>query len=80
MWHWGSLENRFNVSTCVALVLGKLGYFVAKHGNRGSKRANGSFDFLDELNIPYELSPEEHQMQLNKTGATFCLLDYTTLL
>ena len=67
----GSLENRFNVSTCVALVLGKLGYFVAKHGNRGSKRANGSFDFLDELNIPYELSPEEHQMQLNKTGATF---------
>ena len=34
----GSLPNRFNVSTCVALVLGQLGYHVAKHGNRGSKK------------------------------------------
>ena len=34
----GSLPNRFNVSTCVALVLGQLGYSVAKHGNRGSKK------------------------------------------
>ena len=30
----GSLPNRFNVSTCVALVLGQLGYSVAKHGNQ----------------------------------------------
>ena len=67
----GSLPNRFNVSTCVALVLGQLGYSVAKHGNRGSKKANGSFDFLDELGIPYELTEAEHQARLDKFGTTF---------
>ena len=67
----GSLPNRFNVSTCVALVLGQLGYSVAKHGNRGSKKANGSFDFLDELGIPYELTEAEHQDRLDQFGSTF---------
>ena len=70
----GSLPNRFNVSTCVALVLGKLGYSVAKHGNRGSKKANGSFDFLDELGIPYELTEAEHQARLDKFGSTFLFI------
>ena len=67
----GSLPNRFNVSTCVALVLGQLGYSVAKHGNRGSKKANGSFDFLDAMGIPYDLSSAEHNARLEKFGATF---------
>jgi anthranilate phosphoribosyltransferase len=67
----GSLPNRFNVSTCVALTLGVLGYHVAKHGNRGSKKPNGSFDFLDEIGIPYDLSESEHQARLNQYGATF---------
>ena len=42
----GSLPNRFNVSTSAAMVMGALGFYVAKHGNRGSKKANGSFDFF----------------------------------
>ena len=67
----GSLPNRFNVSTCAALLLGKLGYAVAKHGNRGSKKANGSFDFLDALGIRYDLTTEGHQARLNDTGSTF---------
>ena len=67
----GSLPNRFNVSTCVALVLGKLNYSIAKHGNRGSKRPNGSFDFLDALNIPFDLSETEHQSRLDDWGCTF---------
>ena len=67
----GSLVNRFNVSTCVALTLGSIGYNVAKHGNRGSKKANGSFDFLDALGIPYNLSNDDHQYRLNDHGATF---------
>ena len=67
----GSLPNRFNASTCVALLLGKMGYPIVKHGNRGSKRANGSIDFLDALAIPYDLSPANHQAQLNAMGATF---------
>jgi anthranilate phosphoribosyltransferase len=67
----GSLSNRFNTSTCVAMVLGAMGHPVAKHGNRGSKKANGSFDFLDALGVPYELSPSEHQNQLDHYGCTF---------
>jgi anthranilate phosphoribosyltransferase len=67
----GSLPNRFNASTCAALVLGHLGFAVAKHGNRGSKKANGSFDFLDALQIPYALTEVEHQNRLNQYGCTF---------
>jgi anthranilate phosphoribosyltransferase len=44
---------------------------VAKHGNRGSKKANGSFDFLDAMGIPYDLTPAEHQAQMNQYGCTF---------
>jgi len=67
----GSLPNRFNVSTCAALVIGSLGFHVAKHGNRGSKKPNGSFDFLDAMKIPYELTPADHQYRINDYGATF---------
>lgn len=67
----GSLPNRFNASTCTALTLGQLGFAVAKHGNRGSKKANGSFDFLDALQIPYELTEAEHQNRINQFGTTF---------
>ena len=49
----GSTHNRFNISTSVALLLGALEIPVAKHGNNGSKKANGSFDFLTELDIPF---------------------------
>lgn len=57
----GSEKNRFNISTCVALVLSSSGETVIKHGNYGSKRANGSFDFLDELDIPYQLKTDQIQ-------------------
>ena len=67
----GSLANRFNVSTCVALVLGQLGFHIAKHGNRGSKRPNGSFDFLESLGINIDLSQEDHQARLDEWGCTF---------
>ncbi len=67
----GSHANRFNVSTAVALILGCLGISVAKHGNRGSKKANGSVDFLDALGIPYALSNEAHQATLHAYGSTF---------
>src|SRR6186713_1347983 len=45
----GSQLNRYNVSTTVAFVAAAAQIPVAKHGNRGSLRQNGSFDLLDEL-------------------------------
>ena len=53
----GSELTRFNVSTTVAFVLAAAGVPVAKHGNRGSRRPNGSFDLLDALGIPFVLTP-----------------------
>ncbi len=54
----GGVEgSRFNVSTTVAFVLASAGVAVAKHGNRGSRSPNGSFDFLEALGIPIDLPP-----------------------
>ena len=53
----GSGLTRFNVSTTVAFVLASDGVSVAKHGNRGSRTSNGSFDLLEVLGCPFQLSP-----------------------
>lgn len=50
----GSAIERFNVSTSAAFILASLGIKVAKHGNRGSNKRNGSFDLLEELGINIE--------------------------
>lgn len=54
----GASKARFNISTCVAFVLAACGKYVAKHGNYGSKKPNGSFDFLEEIQVPFEFKPE----------------------
>jgi len=67
----GSGLARFNVSTTAAFVLAAAGIPVAKHGNRGSRRPNGSFDLLDELGVPFSLQPEDLGRLLDETGVCF---------
>lgn len=67
----GSGKDRFNVSTAAAFILASLGVPVAKHGNRGSKKANGSFDFLEALGVPFELSILEIEAQFKRTNRCF---------
>jgi len=67
----GSALERFNVSTCAAFVISCFGIPVAKHGNRGSKKANGSFDLLEALGIDIDQSPEQHAQGLNDHKLTF---------
>ncbi len=67
----GSELTRFNVSTTVAFILAAMGVPVAKHGNRGSRRPNGSFDLLDELGIPFQFAPEQLARIHAETGLCF---------
>ncbi|MFM2091933.1 MAG: hypothetical protein RLZZ127_2422 [Planctomycetota bacterium] len=67
----GSGLVRYNVSTTVAFVLAAAGVPVVKHGNKGSKLPNGSFDLLDALGIPYQLAPESLARLRRETGICF---------
>lgn len=67
----GSGKARFNVSTTVAFVLAAAGVPVAKHGNRGSTRPNGSVDLLEALGIPVDLGPKALETLHQETGLCF---------
>lgn len=68
----GSGLTRYNVSTTAAVLLAAAGVPVAKHGNRGSRRANGSFDLLEALGLPLDLEPEALASLYEQTGLCFC--------
>ena len=67
----GSGLTRFNVSTTAAFILAAAGIPVAKHGNRGSQRVNGSFDLLDQLGVTYALPAAALARLLAETGVCF---------
>lgn len=67
----GSGLSRYNISTTVAFLAAAAGVPVAKHGNRGSHAPNGSFDLLERLEIPFDLSPEKEAQLLAGTGLCF---------
>src|SRR4051812_13511543 len=67
----GSGLARYNVSTTAAFVLAAAGVPVAKHGNRGSRRPDGSFDLLDALQVPFAQTPEAHARLRAETGCCF---------
>jgi anthranilate phosphoribosyltransferase len=67
----GSGLERFNVSTTVAFVLGAMGIPVAKHGNRGSRKSNGSFDLLEVLGVPFEMDVADKVKQFQNHQLTF---------
>lgn len=67
----GSGRTRYNVSTTVAFIAAAAGVPVAKHGNRGSSRPNGSFDLLEALGIPFGLTVEQEAALQAETGVCF---------
>jgi anthranilate phosphoribosyltransferase len=67
----GSGLDRFNIGTTTAFVLASGGYPVAKHGNKGSKKSNGSFDLLEALDVNFDLNPEQEKEIFKKTGLAF---------
>lgn len=67
----GGPAGRYNVSTASAFVLATAGVQVAKHGNRGSRQPNGSFDFLEALGVPILTDPAKLRAIFQKTGLCF---------
>lgn len=67
----GTGKDRFNVSTSVAFVLAAGNVPVAKHGNRGSVKSNGSFDFLEKLDVHIDLAIPRIQYVFDNTGLAF---------
>lgn len=68
----GSGKHRFNTSTAVAFVIASMGVPVVKHGNRGSKKANGSFDFLEALGLHIDLNTLQQKSQFQAFNCCFC--------
>lgn len=67
----GSGLTRYNVSTTTAFILAAAGIPVAKHGNRGSQRPDGSFDLLEALGLPLSLPPDKLVRLQDETGLCF---------
>src|ERR1043165_2659573 len=67
----GSGLGRYNVSTTTAFVLAAAGIPVVKHGNKGSKTPNGSFDLLEALGVPFQLPVPALVKLQAETGVCF---------
>ena len=59
------------MSTVVAFILASLDYTVAKHGNRGSRKPNGSFDLLEAIGIPIDLNGKQLSELLENSNLCF---------
>lgn len=67
----GSGLPRINTSTIAAFVVAALGVNVAKHGNKAASGRFGSFDLLEELNIPPLTESKIITKIAHKTGLAF---------
>jgi anthranilate phosphoribosyltransferase len=70
----GSAHRRrhaLNVSTMACFVVAGAGAVVCKHGNRRASSTSGSFDLLEALGVPIELSPAEVEACVAEVGLGF---------
>ena len=67
----GDGTNTFNVSTVSSFVVAAAGVRVAKHGNRSVSSKCGSADVLEALGVKLDLTKEQNEQVLEKTGMCF---------
>jgi len=67
----GDGTQTFNISTATAFVAAGAGLRVAKHGNRRISSQCGSFDVLEALGVPVDLSINDVAECIRQTGIGF---------
>jgi len=63
--------HALNVSTMAAFVAAGAGATVCKHGNRKASSTSGSFDLLETLGVPIDMSPEVLETHVSEIGIGF---------
>jgi anthranilate phosphoribosyltransferase len=64
-------RHALNVSTMACFVAAGAGAVVCKHGNRRASSTSGSFDLLDELGVPIDLTPAQVTRCVEEIGLGF---------
>lgn len=67
----GDEVGTFNISTTAAFIVAAGGVPVAKHGNRSVSSKSGAADVLEQLGANLNLTPEQTEHTLEKTGMCF---------
>jgi anthranilate phosphoribosyltransferase len=63
--------NTINLSTIAAITAAACGLKIIKHGNRAVTSCSGSFDLLQSLRIPFDISPAESRALADRHGICF---------
>lgn len=67
----GDGKNTLNLSTIAALTAAACGCPVVKHGNRAITGNSGSFDLLESLHVPFDISATTSRTCLDDHGICF---------
>ena len=67
----GDAKNSINASTAASIIASATGCFVAKHGNRSVSSKCGAADVLETLGVNINLTPEQNERMIEKTGFAF---------
>jgi anthranilate phosphoribosyltransferase len=67
----GDGHNTINLSTIAAITAATCNVKIIKHGNRSISSVSGSFDLLEKLGVPLQVTPRQSRQQVDQYGLCF---------